>query len=99
MTMFKLIGFALAIATLAFGYTTARNFVRARLRYVDAIRGMKAPVIAGIGAAIVASLPFGLVPLPFFGIGTAALFGVSVAIGVRAGANDVKRGTAYIEGP
>jgi hypothetical protein len=98
MSIFGLIGFALAATSLLFGYTAARNFVRARLRYVDAIRGMGAPLVAGIGAALVASLPFGMIPLPFFGVGTAALFGVSVAVGVRAGAKDVSR-TSYIEGP
>jgi hypothetical protein len=97
--MWGLIGFALFVASLVFGYTTARRFVRARLRYVDAIRGLRAPVIAGLGAGVVALLPCALIPLPFFGVGTAALFGLSVGVGVRAGAKDVAGTAGYIEGP
>ncbi|HYV99127.1 MAG TPA: hypothetical protein VE967_16845 [Gemmatimonadaceae bacterium] len=97
--MFTFLGFALAALSLMFGYTAARNFVRTRLRYVDAIRTLKAPLAAGIGAAVLASLPFAVIPLPFFTVGTAALFGVSVAAGVRAGAKDIESGRAYIEGP
>ena len=97
--MFPLVGFALFVASLLFGYTTARRFVRARLRYVDAIRSLRAPILAGLGAAVVAMLPFALIPLPFFTAGTAALFGLSVGAGVRAGAKDISRATGYIEGP
>lgn len=97
--MFELIGFSLLGASLVFGYTTARQFVRARLRYVDAIRSIKAPVLAALGAAIVTMPVFALLPLPFFTIGTAALFGAAVGAGVRAGAKDVQRGVPYIEGP
>ncbi len=52
--MFAVIGFALFAASLVFGYTTARRFVRARLRYVDSVRSLRAPILAGIGAAVVA---------------------------------------------
>jgi hypothetical protein len=96
--MLPFIGFALAAATLLFGYTTARQFVRARLRYVDAARGMRAALLAGAIACAVAIIPFALVPLPYFGMLTAALFGVSVGAGVRAGARDLGGGRVYIEG-
>ena len=96
--MLTLIGFGLAAASLLFGYTTARQFVRARLRYVDALHSMRAPLIAGFGAAIVALLPFSLIPLPFFGAGTAMFFGLSVGVGVRAGSKDVRAASGYIEG-
>ena len=97
--MFAFIGFGLAAASLLFGYTTARQFVRARLRYVDALHSMRAPLVAGAAAAIVALFPFSLIPLPFFGVGTAVLFGLSVGVGVRAGSKDVRGATGYIEGP
>ena len=97
--MFPVIGFALFAASLVFGYTTARRFVRARLRYVDSVRSLRAPILAGIGAAVVAVLPFALIPLPFFTVGTAALFGLSVGVGVRAGARDIHGTAGYIEGP
>lgn len=96
--MFKLIGFALAVGTLLFGYTMARQFVRARLRYVDALHTLRAPLVAGIGAALVAILPFTLIPLPFFTAGTAMLFGLAVGVGVRAGSRDVRGNAGYIEG-
>jgi hypothetical protein len=97
--MVGLIGFALFVTSLLFGYTTARRFVRARLRYVDAIRSLRAPIVAGLGAAAVAMLPFAMIPLPFFTVGTAALFGLSVGVGVRAGAKDIRSSAGYIEGP
>lgn len=97
--MFTIIGFGLAVASLLFGYTTARQFVRARLRYVDALHSLRAPLVAGFGAALVALFPFTLIPLPFFGVGTAVLFGFSVGVGVRAGSKDVRGAAGYIEGP
>ena len=97
--MLPLIGFALAALSLIFGYTTARQFVRTKLRYVNGINGLKAPVVAGFVAFAVASIPFWLLSLPFLGVGTAALFGISVGAGVRAGVKDIGSGRAYIEGP
>ena len=66
--MFRLIGFGLAIATLIFGFITARRFVRERLRYVDAVQGRRAALLAGVGAAVLSALPFAFVPLPVFGL-------------------------------
>jgi hypothetical protein len=97
--MLPLIGFALAAFSLIFGYTTARQYVRTKLRYVNGIEGMKAPVVAGLIAFAVASIPFWLISLPFLGFGTAALFGLSVGAGVRAGVKDIGSGRAFIEGP
>jgi hypothetical protein len=97
--MLPLIGFALAALSLIFGYTTARQFVRTKLRYVDGINGLKAPVVAGLAAFAVAAIPFWIISIPFLGVGTAAFFGLSVAAGVRAGVKDIGSGRAYIEGP
>jgi hypothetical protein len=97
--MLTIVGFALAAFSLMFGYTTARQFVRTKLRYVDGINGLKAPMVAGLVAFVVATIPFWLIHLPFFGFTTAALFGVSVGAGVRAGVKDIGSGRAYIEGP
>jgi hypothetical protein len=94
--MFAFIGFALAAASLIFGYTTARRFVRSRLRFVDGIRTWRAPILAGIGAAIV-FWPLAVV-LPWIPAGTAVLFGLSVGAGVRAGVKDVHGVAGYIEG-
>lgn len=85
--MYELIALAAAIAAAAFGYITARKFVRERLKFVDAAQTIKAPIIAGLGAWAVASL---LTFLPFIGVGTAIVFGLSVAFGVRAGGKDIR---------
>lgn len=82
------IAFAAAIAAAAFGYSIARKFVRDRLKFVDGVQTLKAPLIAGLGAwAIATPLTWFL---PLVGVGTALLFGVSVALGVRAGARDIR---------
>ena len=70
-----------------FGYWQARRFVVNRLRFVDAVHGIGAPVIAGLGAALLVA-PFTILPL--IGTGTALLFGASVALGVKAGAREIR---------
>jgi hypothetical protein len=75
------------------GYGTARRFVRERLRYVDAAQSPGAPLLAGVVAGLV-MIPIGWLPIVglVIGAGTALTVGLSVALGVRAGATDVKRG-------
>jgi hypothetical protein len=86
-----LISIAISLAASGFGFATARRYVRDRLKYVDAVHTMKAPIIAGvIGWALFMPLTW---VLPWFiGLGTAIVFGLSVGLGVRAGANDIKIG-------
>jgi hypothetical protein len=81
-----LLGLAVAAAALIGGYVLSRNFVRRRLRYVDAIQKPSAPLIAGAAAAAVAALPFAL--LPIVTVGTAVALGVGVASGVASGRSD-----------
>ena len=85
-----MVGFIILMATLTaswVGYGGARRFVRDRLRYVESALTPGAPILAGVIAAVVAAPVVWL--LPWFGAGTALVFG---ALGVRAGAGDVKRG-------
>ena len=86
--MFDLIAFAATIAATAFGYITARRFVRERLKFVDGAQTWRAPFIAGLAAWAVATPVVWLLPL--VGGPTAVLFGVSVALGTRAGAKDIR---------
>jgi hypothetical protein len=86
--MFELLAFAATIAATAFGYVTARKYVRDRLKFVDAVQTLKAPLVAGLVAWAVA-MPLTWL-LPFVGAGTAILFGLSIALGVRAGARDIR---------
>ncbi len=87
--MLELIGLAATTAVTAGGYYQARQYVQRRLQYVDAVHGMRAPLIAGAAAAVVAAPVVAL--LPVVGIGTAVLFGVGVGAGVRAGARSIRR--------
>lgn len=85
--MLDLLLFAATIAATAFGYVTARKFVRDRLKFVDGVQTMKAPIVAGLVAWALAMPLVWILPL---GAGTAILFGLSVGMGVRAGAKDIR---------
>ena len=74
------------------GYLTTRNYVRGRLRYVDAVQKPLAPLIAAGVCALLAAPIVWL--LPWVGTGTALLFGASVGAGVASGARDIRRGNA-----
>lgn len=86
--MFELLAIAAALAASVFGYATARKYVRDRLRFVDGVQTLKAPLIAGLVAWAIA-MPLTWI-LPLIGAGTALVFGVSVGLGVRAGARDIR---------
>lgn len=94
--MFGFIGFVLGLGISWFGYSTARRFVRERLRYVEAAQTPFAAVVAGVGALLIA-WPLVAI-LPFVGGGTAIGFSLGTALGARAGADDVKRGYRITDG-
>jgi hypothetical protein len=85
--LFIVISIGISLALTTFGYAVARKYVRERLRYVQAVQTMKAPIIAGLIAWAIL-MPFAV--LPFIGVGTAIVFGLSVGLGVRAGAQDIR---------
>ena len=100
--MWGLITLAVTFAVSWISYGTARRFVRERLRYVEAALKPSAAVIAGVLAMVIALPVVSLIHIvPLVGSlisgGTALIFGVSVGLGVRSGAQDVKRG--YVIGP
>ena len=91
--MFQLIG---SLATLAvaggssiIGYWQARQFTQNKLRYVDAVHRAGVPVIVGVAATALAAPVVWLLPL--VGGGTALLFGGGVAMGVAAGARNIRK--------
>ena len=86
--MWDLIAFAATLAATAFGFVMARRFVRERLKFVDAAQTWRAPLIAGLVAWALATPVVWVLPL--VGKLTALLFGVSVALGTRAGAKDIR---------
>lgn len=80
--MFVTLGLVLAGTALVGGYVVTKNFVRRRLRFVDAVQKPAAPVVAGAVAAA-ALLPVTI--LPAVGVGTMLALGVGVAGGVASG--------------
>ena len=71
-----------------YSYVKSRQFVRSRLRFVDAVQNPAVPLVAGIGAAIVL---YPLSFLPIITVGTGLLIGLGVGTGVLHGSRDVKR--------
>ena len=80
-----MIGLIVTAAAIVGGFIVSRDFVRRRLRYVDAVKKPAAPFIAGAVAAAVAA-PVAVL-LPVITIGTAVALGVGVATGVASGRN------------
>jgi uncharacterized membrane protein YdcZ (DUF606 family) len=80
----------LLTATAGFaGYLGARNFVRRRLRFVDAVQSPWAPWIAGACGGILIS-PLTLLPL--LGATTAVIFGLGIGLGTASGVRAIRRG-------
>ena len=72
----------------AIGFILARNFVRGRLRFVDAVRSPFAPFISGILAALLA---WPAVLLPLVTVTTAIVFGVGTGLGTVSGVRALER--------
>jgi hypothetical protein len=70
------------------GYLIARNFVRNRLRFVDAIHAVWFPLAAGL-LGFVLAWPVSLLPL--VSASPAAIFGLGVGLGTARGARLVRR--------
>jgi len=77
----------IALAAAGLGYLVARNFVRRRLRFVDAVQSPLAPVVAGLLATLV-FWPLSLLPL--VKLSTAILFGIGTAMGTASGARAIR---------
>ncbi len=86
---FLILSFVVSLALVTLAYAQTRNFVMRRLRYVDAVQNVLAPVVAGIGAAVITWPIFALLPL--VGVGTALSVGFAVGAGVAAGARAVRQ--------
>lgn len=91
--MLETLGAILRLAVLAGaafgGFAVARNFVRHRLRFVDAVQSPLAPLVAG-GVALLLAMPVTL--LPFVSGAAAWVFGIAVGAGTASGARDLRRG-------
>lgn len=71
-----------------FSYVKSRQFVRRKLRFVDAIQNPMIPLAAGLVTAL-AVWPLSV--LPVITVGTGLLVGLGVGTGVLHGSRDVKR--------
>lgn len=74
------------------GYVISRNFVRRRLRFVDAIRSPLAPIAAGVLAFLVAS-PISWLPL--VPVTPAVVLGFACAFGTASGVRALRRGELH----
>ena len=72
------------------GFRIARDFVRRRLRFVDAVRSPWAPWIAGFAAGVLA-LPLTLVPLVPIGTLFVAAVALGTGMGTASGARALDR--------
>ncbi|HEX3233621.1 MAG TPA: hypothetical protein VHR41_05460 [Gemmatimonadales bacterium] len=70
------------------GYLLARDFVRRRLRFVDAVQSPFAPLFAGLVAGL---LVWPLALLPVLSIVPVVVFGLGVGLGTASGARLVRR--------
>ena len=77
----------ITLAAGVLGFVLARNFVRHRLRFVDAVHSPVAPIIAGFAAAAVA-WPASV--LPFVTVTTAVVFGIGTGAGTASGARALR---------
>jgi hypothetical protein len=71
----------------AIGFILARNFVRRRLRFVDAVHSPVAPLVAGGAAALIA---WPAVLLPLVTLTTAIVFGIGIGWGTASGARALR---------
>jgi hypothetical protein len=77
----------LTITAGAIGFILTRNFVRGRLRFVDAVHSPWAPYITGVIAGM---LVWPAALLPFFSIVTAVAFGIGTGLGTASGARTIR---------
>jgi hypothetical protein len=78
----------ITLAAGAIGFILTRNFVRRRLRFVDAVHSPLAPLITGVLAALVACPA---VLLPMVTLATAIAFGIGAGFGTASGARGLRR--------
>jgi hypothetical protein len=71
----------------AIGFILTRNFVRRRLRFVDAVHSPVAPLVAGLAAALIA---WPAVLLPLVTLTTTLVFGIGAALGTASGARALR---------
>jgi hypothetical protein len=72
----------------AIGFILTRNFVRRRLRFVDAVQSPIAPLVTGTVAALIA---WPAVLLPMVTLTTTVVFGIGAGLGTASGARTLRK--------
>lgn len=91
--VFTMVGAVITIGSAVFAFGVARQYVRNRLRFVDAVRNPLTPWIVAIAATVVLTpfvLLLGVVHLA--GFGTALVVGGASGLGTASGVKALKRG-------
>lgn len=88
--MYATLTLVLSIVAGYAAFRLARDFVRRRLRFVDAVRSPWAPWIAGAAGALVAA-PLTLVPLVPIGTTFVAAFALGTGLGTASGVRALER--------
>lgn len=89
MSMYQMLALAVTVAAGIGGFFWTRNFVRRRLRFVDAVQSPWAPLLVGTGAGLLA-WPLAAL-LPVVTTTTAAAFGIGTGFGTASGARWIRR--------
>ncbi|MEP6591742.1 MAG: hypothetical protein ABJC19_11215 [Gemmatimonadota bacterium] len=87
---FNILSLLITAAAGLFMFGLAREFVRNKLRFVDAVRSPIAPWLAGFGVLVVAS-PIALL-LPLVTGFTAGIAALAAGLGTASGVKALKRG-------
>jgi hypothetical protein len=82
----ELIALGAGVTAFGGGFVWTRNFVRSKLRYVDAAHTRPIPWLVGVGAALLAAPVVWL--LPIVGGGTAIALGIGAGLGVKSAQKD-----------
>lgn len=89
-SLFTVVGFVVTAGAALFVFGVAREYVRNRLRFVDAVKHPIAPWLTWFGVTLVL-LPV-VALLPLVGVGTAVLVGGAAGMGTSSGVKALKRG-------
>ena len=88
--LFNFVSLVIAAGVGLFTFALARQYVRSRLRFVDAVRTPIAPWVAGLAAWMIAVPIAALLPL-ITGL-TALVFGAATGLGTASGVKALQRG-------
>lgn len=91
--VFSLVGLLVTVAAGVFAFGLAREYVRNRLRFVDALRHPIAPwLVALLATVILVPVVALLHVVHLVGMGTALVVGGATGLGTASGVKALKRG-------